>query len=131
MAANADVKGLVKIHQLTLGLVMLTYGVTAFICSYAAQDLIAAAVAAAPEKLLHGLQIAGGLMPAVGFCMMLSIILKKEYVPFLIIGFVLSCFFDAPNALPYALIGLAFALFYYFFVAKSGNSLQEGDDDGI
>ena len=131
MAANADVKGLVRIHQLTLAIFMLVFGVTAFVCAYAAQDLIGGIVASAPEKLLHGLQIAGGLMPAVGFCMMLSIILKKEYIPFLIIGFVLSCFFDAPNALPYALIGLAFALFYYFFVAKSGNYQQEGDNDGI
>lgn len=132
IAITGDAKKLVRFHMFTLVLLMFIYGLTAFICSYAAQDLIAGIIAATPERLLHGLQIAGGLMPAVGFCMMLSIILKKEFMSFLILGFVLSCFFNATNALPFALIGLSISLFYYFFVAKNtDNNKEEGESDGI
>ena len=85
----------------------------------------------APQTLLHGLELAGGLMPAVGFCMMLSIILKKELIPFLLLGFVLSCYMGASTVLPIALIGLSVALIYYFFIDKENRVERSEENDGI
>jgi PTS system galactosamine-specific IIC component len=70
-------------------------------------------VEAMPEWLTHGFQVAGGIMPAVGFAMLLKVMLKKEFMPYLLIGFVISCFLTYSNLLPIALVGVALALISY------------------
>lgn len=131
IAITGDTKRLVRAHYLTLGVNMLTYFVVSFLCVYAAQNVIGTVVDMLPQTLLHGLQLAGGLMPAIGFCMMLSIILKKEFSPFLLLGFVLSCYMSASTVLPIALIALAIALIYYFFIAKDDKKEGSEEDVGI
>lgn len=131
IAVTGNVKKLTRFHYLTLGVNMALYAIVAFLCAYAAQNLIGGLVEAAPQTLLHGLRLTGGLMPAVGFCMMLSIIMKKEFSPFLILGFVLSCFMGASTVLPIALIGLSVALIYYFFINKDNKKEGSGEDVGI
>ena len=130
VAATGDAKAVVRLHWMIVGLDCLFFAVVAFLCVYAAQNAISAIVDAFPETLLHGLKIAGGIMPAVGFSMMLSVILKVELSPFLILGFVMACIIEMTNALPVALVGLSIALFYYFFIAKD-EDIDGGIDDGI
>lgn len=131
IAASGDAKKPVWFHNMTLGINMLLHAVVAFLCAYAAQNVIGSLVEMAPQTLLHGLELAGGLMPAVGFCMMLSIILKKELIPFLLLGFVLSCYMGASTVLPIALIGLSVALIYYFFIDKENRVERSEENDGI
>ena len=40
-----------------------------------------------PEWLMHGLEIAGGVLPAVGFAMIMYMIGKPKYIPFFFIGY--------------------------------------------
>ncbi|MEO1769065.1 PTS mannose/fructose/sorbose/N-acetylgalactosamine transporter subunit IIC [Candidatus Enterococcus ferrettii] len=40
-----------------------------------------------PEWLMHGLEIAGGILPAIGFSMIMVMIGKKKFIPFFIIGY--------------------------------------------
>lgn len=68
-------------------------------------------------------------MPAIGFSMMLSIIFKPKYLPYLLIGFVLACFIDYGTILPVAVIGTAIALINYFTVSKE--STNGGQSNGI
>ena len=70
-------------------------------------------------------------MPAVGFCMLLSILLKKEFIAYLIIGFVSACFISFGNILPVALIGLALALLDYFNHEKEAKQANGGVKRGI
>lgn len=93
-----------------------------------------------PAWLTHGFEIAGGILPAVGFAMLLKVMLKLEYVPFLLIGFVIACFLDFSNLLPIAVVGVALALFIYNLdkskdgmeLAQGGIQTQrEGEEDGI
>ena len=71
-------------------------------------------------------------MPAIGFAMLLKIMLKKEYVAFLIGGFLLVTYFNIP-ILALALIGLCIALYDYY--AKSNEPekvvVKEEYEDGI
>src|SRR5690625_7190046 len=46
-----------------------------------------------PEWILEGLEVAGGMMPAVGFAMLLNIMLKRSYVPYFLVGFVFVTYF--------------------------------------
>ena len=73
-------------------------------------------------------------MPAVGFAMLLNIMLKKEYTAFLIVGFVLAAYLNL-DVLAVALLGLSIALYDYYMSStqKSSNNvnLKEEYEDGI
>lgn len=126
-ATRGDAKGLVRLHVGTLALSALVYAIVIFMCTYVAQDAMKVLVEAMPERLLNGLNVAGGILPAIGFGMLLVVLLKKEYVPYLIIGFVGACFIPYGNILPVAFIGLAIALVDYFKVEpKSGGKSNVG-----
>lgn len=129
MAEKGDAKGIVRLHVATLVITGLCFSVVTFLCTYAAQDLISSIVNAFPERLMNGLNVAGKLLPAVGFCMLLSVLLKKEFLAYLIIGFVCACFISFGNVLPVALIGVALALLDYHNnekEKKSGGSKNVG-----
>lgn len=125
IAEKGEYKKMIYFHFLLLAANGLIYAVVMFLCAYAAQDSIAAIIAIFPEKLIQGLRIGGGLMPAIGFSMMLSIIYKTKYLPYLLIGFVCACFIDYGTILPVAVIGGALALISYF---TTGKEVEGGQD---
>ena len=75
-AAEADVKGIRRINFTTMTIISLTYGALAFLCTYVAQQPMADFVNALPAVITHGLEVAGGILPAVGFAMLLRVMMK-------------------------------------------------------
>lgn len=114
LAKNADMKGFARLNLLTIGIVGLTYGVVVFLCTYVAQAPMQVLVENFPPFLVHGLGIAGGILPAVGFGLLLKIMLKVNLVPFLIAGFLYMTYNSFANLLPVALLGAALAIFVFF-----------------
>ncbi|MDD2469670.1 MAG: PTS galactosamine transporter subunit IIC [Bacilli bacterium] len=88
--------------------------IVAFLSTYVMQDTMVSLVNAMPEFLIHGFQVAGGLVPAVGFAMLLNVMLKKRYIAYLLAGFLFVSFIPFDNILPVAVMGLAFALLNYY-----------------
>lgn len=80
------------------------FAVAAFLSVYAFQSGIAAFVNMFPEWLVHGFEVAGGLMPAVGLALLLVVMLKKENVAYLLAGFVIMIITNCANILPVAVI---------------------------
>lgn len=136
-AAEADTKSLIKLNIITTAIVAITYGIVVFTCAYLAQGAMQALVTSMPTWLTHGFEIAGGILPAVGFGMLLKVMLKGEYVPFLIIGFTVASFLNFSNLLPVALVGTALAIMEYNSSKNKPVATNigkvEGDDfsDGI
>lgn len=131
-ASNADTKGIERINYLGLVFIFFFYFVIAFLPIYLGGSAASTIVSSIPVWLISGLTVAGAMMPAVGFAMLLKIMLKKEYVAFLIIGFILVTYGHL-SILPVALIGTAFAL-YDFYALKDKNSngpKEEVMSDGI
>lgn len=91
-----------------------------------------------PKWLTNGLSVAGGVLPVVGIAILLRYLPTKEYVAYLIVGFVLAAYVKIPM-LGVALIGLAMAIAYYKNnerlnekqAATAGNNNSNGvsDDD--
>lgn len=135
-ALDANYKGIERINYLGMTILFVMYFVIAFLPIYFSADAATKFVEAVPEWFIGGLSVAGGIMPAIGFAMLLKIMLKKEYAMFLIVGFVLAAYMEMP-ILAIALIGIAIAL-YDFFLNKnrssggSGSSYREEEiEDGI
>ena len=128
-AANGDTKGIRNINLLTMTIISVTYGVLAFLCAYVAQGPMQAFVEWLPEVVTHGLEIAGGVLPAVGFGMLLRVMMKAKYVPYFIAGFLMTCFIDMPNLLPVALLGLIFALIDFFGTKQRQADIKAAIED--
>lgn len=124
-AAKADTASIARINITTCIIVMLSYGVVVFVSSYVAQDVMATFVNSLPIWLTHGLEVAGGILPAVGFGMLLRIMMKTKYIPYLLAGFIFACFIPFSNLLPVALMGTAFGLYDYFNAKARRDAIKE------
>ena len=71
----------------------------------------------------YGFEVAGGILPAVGFGLLLRVMFKAQYIPYLIAGFLFVCYIQVSNLLPVAVLGAGFAV-YEFFNAKSRQQAQ-------
>lgn len=133
-AEDANPAGIVKTNIICSAIIAALYGIVVFLCAYAAQDAMKAFVEMLPAWLTHGFEVAGGVLPAVGFAMLLKVMLKFEFIPYLLIGFVIACFLDFSNLLPIAIVGVALALLVYNIegkIAANKSVAEEEFDDGI
>ena len=74
-------------------------------------------IEAIPEWLTSGLSVAGGMLPAIGFAMIMSVMLTKEFIPFALLGYICAGYLGIPTV-GIAMVGLVFALKHYFEVKK-------------
>ena len=61
--------------------------------------------------------LAGGMLPAIGFAMIMSVMLTKEFIPFALLGYICAGYLGIPTV-GIAMVGLVFALKHYFEVKK-------------
>ncbi|PJE77443.1 N-acetylgalactosamine permease IIC component 1 [invertebrate metagenome] len=133
LAAKADWKGINRINYLAIGVLFSFYFVLAFLPIYFGAEQAKVLVEIAPAWLMHGLGVAGGLMPAIGFAMLMKIMFKKNYIPYFIVGFLAAAYLELP-VIAVALVGIAIALADYFKSPQTvvQASAQDGDiNDGI
>lgn len=135
-ASKGNYKGIEKINYLGATNYFLVSAIVAFLPVYFGAGAANHIISALPQWILSGLSVAGGIMPAIGFAILLKIMLKKEYVMFFIVGFVLVAYLNM-TTLAIALIGLAIALYDYNIqknkTNESSKTRMNGDEltDGI
>lgn len=76
--------------------VNLIIGVVVAISFYVGSPAVQAVLAVIPEWVQNGLQIAMGLLPAIGFGLLMQMIMNKEVAPFFMLGYVLSVYLNIP-----------------------------------
>lgn len=128
---EGNLKGIDWINYSQLIIRFIIWGGIAFIVIYFGADRTKDLVDLMPAQLIDGFKVAGGMMPAIGFALLLNIMLKKEYIPFLIVGFIFAAYLKLP-VLPIALLGVAIALYDFFVISGKGESKKEViEEDGI
>ena len=144
-AAKADVKTFTVLFLSSWFIVAGCYAVLMFVSAYALQEQIQAFVSTFDERLIHGFEVAGGLMPAVGLTLLLVVMLKSSNIAYLFIGFVIATFngliagaFEAAgggygaNIIPVAIAGACFAYFSFLADQKAAPAAGKGGaSDGI
>lgn len=138
LAENGDVTGFRNTVYAGLLIKSVTIGVMVFLCAYALQGPIQNFVKSFPTWLVHGFEIAGGLLPAVGLGLLLMVTLRKENAPYLFLGFIMATFLDIPNVMPIAIAGVCLAYINFMYEKKIDDAaatvtIQDGggDEDGI
>lgn len=137
-AVNGDINRFRKLVVSGWLLKALVTGFLVFLCSYALQTSIQSFVNTFPTWLVHGFEIAGGILPAVGLGLLLMVSLNKENAPYLFLGFIMATFLDLPNVLPIAVVGVCLAYINYMHEKKVEESAAKitvndfgGEEDGI
>ncbi|GAB2025453.1 PTS sugar transporter subunit IIC [Lactovum odontotermitis] len=88
--------------------------VPAFLGIMFGQNIVTPFLNILPKWLMHGLEVSGGILPAIGFCLVLIMIGKEKYLPFFGIGFILIKVLGMPTlvaAVFAACVALAIVIF--------------------
>lgn len=72
---------------------------------------------ALPASAMHGLEVIGGLMPAVGFAIVITVIGRKYLLPYFMAGFFLVKYAHL-SPLPLAIFGLIIAYLHVMFISN-------------
>lgn len=113
-AEEGNAKAFKRLNLVPMAIVTLSFGIVAFLSAYAAQGPMRTLVNSMPHWLTHGFELAGGILPAVGFAMLLKVMLKARYLPYLLLGFVVASMIPFSNVLPVALVGAVFAMIEFY-----------------
>lgn len=133
-AAKAETRKFAMMVLLPTVIVAVSYAIIAFLSVYGAQAPMRALVNSMPTWLSHGFEIAGSILPAVGFGVLLKSMLKAEFVPYLLLGFTAACFIKFGNLMPVAVIGIALAMIQFYRDKKDAENdkkLQDAIDAGL
>lgn len=132
MADNGDTQGIERVNYFALLVLGVFYFLWAFLPIYLGAEHAKVAVEALPKTLIDGLGVAGGIMPAIGFAVLMKIMMKNAYIPYFILGFVAAAWLELP-VLAIAAAALAVALID--FMRKGTEPVltgkQEEAEDGI
>ncbi len=92
-------------------LLLLLYGIPAFVIVYYGSGAVESVIGAVPPKLVEGLAMVGGMLPAIGIGMLLDYMARWRLVPFFLLGFLLAVYLELPM-LVIALVGLIAAVLH-------------------
>ena len=76
-----------------------------FVMVYFGTDVIDKLLKVLPDWIMNGLSVAGGMMPAIGFAILINVIAKRSILPFYFLGFFVVEIFGV-SALQLACLGI-------------------------
>ena len=80
-----------------------------------------------PAWLNTGLSVAGAMLPAIGFAMILNVMAKKELIPCVLLGYCAIAYFKLP-IIGVAILGTTVALLVHFYTGKGNKSGTETEE---
>lgn len=98
------------------------------IAFYLGVPVIKDVLAMIPEFIINGMDVAAGMLPAIGFAMLARMIITKELSPYLLAGFLLAAYVNVP-VFGVALAGLVIAALIFFKELKQQKEQVIVDDN--
>ena len=135
-AQQASFKGIAAMLWIPTGLFFLSTFIPAFLSMLIGADNIKAFINSVPQVILDGLTIAGNLLPAIGFALLLDMIFSKKLFVFFFLGFLAAEYFKI-NITGIALIAICLAIIITIY-QHNGNTkhgatpdVQTNDGDNL
>ncbi|MDF9824248.1 mannose/fructose/N-acetylgalactosamine-specific phosphotransferase system component IIC [Breznakia sp. PF5-3] len=116
-------KAIKAIHYLCGFMTFLIYFSLTFIVMYFGNDAIESIVNGLPEWANNGLTAVASILPALGFALLLNIILERDLIPFLILGFVIAAYTEL-TMVAVAAIAVAIAWVIFLLRKDAGKVVQ-------
>lgn len=96
MAEDANLKGIDYVNYFGLLVLGTFYFFCAFLPVYFGAEHAGKIIEMLPKQVIDGLGVAGGIMPAIGFAVLMKIMMKNVYIPYFILGFVAAAWLQLP-----------------------------------
>ena len=131
-AAEDNDKGISAIFLANGFLFDVTFGVIGFVAFMFGGDAVSALVNSIPAWLTTGITIATGILPALGFAQLVTMIVSKETAVFLLLGFLLAAYLGVPvlGIVCFAVVLVGVLMMAHIFIPSQGSALEtEVDDD--
>lgn len=96
LAADGNETGIAKLHFGLWFLQWFLYALIPFFAILFGSEATQRVLEQIPEVIVHGLSIAGSLLPAVGMAMLLKILWDSKLFVYFLLGFVLLAYFKVP-----------------------------------
>jgi PTS system mannose-specific IID component len=118
LTERGNYKAIERVHLLGLPITFLRSFIVVFPAIYFGVDSVKAFISTIPQVVIHGLEVAGGMLPALGFGMLLNMIGASFLLPYFFIGFALATFLDV-SLIGVAVIGASAAFLHDYFCRRS------------
>ncbi|HCI4638061.1 TPA: PTS sugar transporter subunit IIC [Klebsiella variicola subsp. variicola] len=95
-AERADTRGIERMHLIAgfgLSLMLATVVTVSFLVG---SNAVKSLLDTIPEFIKHGLSVATGMIPALGFAMLARLLINKKVAPYFFLGFVLMAYLKIP-----------------------------------
>ena len=127
-AAKADTRG-IFVYNVVWPQVFnfITYAIPAFLAVYYGADMVTQLLSTLPQIVITCLEAFGMLLPALGLAMLLKVLLKVEFLPYFILGYIASVYLGL-DMIAVALMGAAFAIMYWYNSVKEDMNVEEVED---
>ncbi|MDE9444165.1 PTS sugar transporter subunit IIC [Xenorhabdus bovienii] len=125
MVKQINWRGVEWVNYFGIIILFCFYFTVTFLPVYFGADAASLMVKKAPQWLLDGLAVAGGMMPAIGFSLLMKIMMKKTYVAYFILGFI-SVTFPKMPIIAVALGAFAIALIDFFNRTRNDEGNTQG-----
>ena len=128
-AAAGDAKGVENTERIGWAFEIISLSLIVGISYYLGVPQIEAIIKAIPEFVNHGLNVATGIIPAIGFAMLFKMIANKEVVAFFFGGFLLAAYLKVPV---FGVALMACVIVALILTIKQNNKtcvVEEGMDD--
>lgn len=126
-ALEANDRGVASMHVLSTLTYPIIMATVVGVCFYVGGPAVEALLNMIPKFIMTGLGAAAGILPALGFAMLLKMIFTKDVAPYLFIGFLIASYLEIP------VLGIAcIAILIAFLVVNKKESVtpaSEGDND--
>lgn len=128
-AAAGDYKGVVRTNYLSALFAFLVRFPAAFCAVYFGAEAVDTILNIVPEWLMHGLEVSGEVLPAMGIAVTLHVISKEQYLPAFLIGYFFVVFFEV-STLGASVFGIsAIALYTIISIEKDKETAVALDDE--
>lgn len=134
-AAQGNAAGISRIHFACGLLTCAMLAVIVFAGYSLGSTYIENIVNAIPSFITDGLSVACGMLPGLGFAMLIRMVINKKVAPFFFLGFALAAYFGVP-VVGIAILGLIAVFIMFNFtgsekpaMAAAGAGMEAVDDD--
>ena len=128
-AMKGDAEGVDRMHLISFLSYAVVMAVIMAVCYGFGAPAVEAFLAVIPQFVKDGISVAAGILPALGFALLASMLINKRVAPFFMLGFILSAYLNIP-VLGIAMLGVIIvALMINSTNAKPKTAVVEGGND--
>lgn len=127
MAQVGNTRGIERIHLLSGFGLSLMLAIIVSVSFLVGSSAVKALLEIIPAFIKHGLSVATGIIPALGFAMLARLLINKKVAPFFFLGFVLMAYLK----IPVTAIAILGAITAVIMVNMASNSVNQSPNQGV